>query len=114
MPTGRTTIRQLWRHLNARDFERASALLHPAVDWAGILEGGRLNGPESVVAYWRRMMDYIRPESAIVSFEDLPDGRLAARMHHVLRRPGGAFWADEEVTQVFSFRDDLIVRMDPD
>lgn len=114
MPNGRTTIRQLWHHLNARDFEMASALLHPAVDWASILEGGRLNGPDSVVAYWRRMMDYIRPESAIVSFENRPDGCLAARMHHVLRRPGGAFWTQEEVTQVFGFRDGLIIRMDED
>lgn len=114
MPNGRTTIRQLWRHLNARDFERAGALLHPAVDWASILEGGRLNGPESVVAYWRRMMDYIRPESEIVGFEDRPDGCLAARMRHALRRPGGGLWTEEDVTQVFSFQDGLIVRMDED
>lgn len=114
MPNGRTTIQQLWRHLNAREFEMASALLHPAVDWASILEGGRLSGPESVVAYWRRMMDYIRPESAIVAFEDRPDGRLAARMRHALRRPEGGLWTEEDVTQVFSFRDDLIVRMDED
>lgn len=114
MPNGRTTIRQLWRHLNARDFETAGGLLHPDVDWAGILEGGRLNGPESVVAYWWRMMDYIRPESVIVSFEDRPDGRLAARMRHALSRPGGGLWTEEDVTQVFSFRDGLIVRMDPD
>jgi hypothetical protein len=33
-------------------------------------------------------------------------------LHHVLRRPSGEFWTEEEVTQVFSFRDDLIVRMD--
>ncbi len=112
MPNGRTTIRQLWRHLNARDFEKARALLHPAVDWASILEGGRLNGPDAVVAYWRRMMDYIRPESAILAFEERPDGRLAARMHHVLRRPEGGLWAEEEVTQVFSFLDGLIDRMD--
>lgn len=112
MPNGRTTVRQLWRHLNARDFDLASALLHPDVDWAAILEGGRLGGRESVMAYWRRMLEYVRPDSAIMSLEDRPDGRLAVRMHHVLRRPGGEFWTEEEVTQVFSFRDDLIVRMD--
>ncbi len=114
MPNGRTTVRQLWRHLNARDFDQASALLHADVDWASILEGGRLNGPQSVVAYWRRMLDYIRPESAIVSFEDHPDGRLIAHMRHALRRPEGGLWTEEDVTQVFSFQDGLIVRMDQD
>lgn len=112
MPNGRTTIRQLWRHLNARDFDKAGGLLHPAVDWACILEGGRLHGPEAVLAYWRRMMDYIRPESAIVTFADRPDGRIAVRMRHALRRPGGGLWTEEEVIQVFGFQDGLIVGMD--
>jgi limonene-1,2-epoxide hydrolase len=112
MPNGRTTIRQLWRHLNARDFEKAGGLLHPEVDWACILEGGRLHGPESVLAYWRRMMDYVRPESAIVTFAERPDGRIAVRMRHALRRPEGGLWTEEDVIQVFGFQDGLIVRMD--
>lgn len=113
MASAKQQVLHLWELLNAHEFEAAGALLHRRVDWANILESGRLSGPEAVIAYWRRMMDYIRPESQVVGIETLADGRLAARMHHVLRRPGGALWTQEDLTQVFAFSDGLIVGMDP-
>lgn len=107
-----TLIRRLWALLNARAFEEAGRLLHPEVDWEGILEGQRLHGPAEVIAYWERMMAYVRPESAIIDLQTRPDGGVAVRLSHVLRRPGGAFWGSEDVTQVFRFDDGRIIRMD--
>ena len=112
MPDATTLMHRLWDLLNAHAFEDAAALLDPDVDWASLLEGGRLKGREAVVAYWNRMVEYIRPESVILGIEARPDGRLALRMHHVLRRPSGGLWTQETITHVYSFRDGLIAVMD--
>ena len=105
-------VSRLWEALNNRDGAAAAPLLHPDVEWANIIEGDRCLGREAVVDYWRRTSGQFVIESTPLTFETRPDGRLAVRLQHTVRRPDGRLWTDGIVTRVFSFKDGLISRAD--
>lgn len=102
----------LYEAFNRKDVEAVVAALHPAVDWPNYLDGGRINGREAVRAYWERQFALVSPEATPLSFETLPDGRMVVTIHYVVRSVEGGLWTDETTSNIYSFKDELISRME--
>lgn len=107
-------IADLLTALNAQDFEAGIALLHPDVDWQDVMYGGRRRGRADVRAYWGKVYAQITSGSSIIDYRRMEDGRIAAHMLHSVRDKAGKLWSEEATTHVFTFKDDLIIRMDLD
>lgn len=106
-------LTRLYEAFNRKDIEAVVAALHPDVDWPNLLDGGRLHGREAVRDYWKRQFAIISPEATPIEIGKRPDGGLAVKIHYVVRAvDGGGLWTDEVTTNIFSFRDGLILRMD--
>lgn len=105
-------ITDLWTALNHQDFEAGLRLLHPDVDWQDIIDGGRLNGIAAVRAYWARINALLTSDSSPITYRLIGEDRIAARMLHSVRDKQGKLWTEEALTQAFTFRDGLIIRMD--
>jgi hypothetical protein len=103
-------LRELYVHFNAREADAVLAALSPDVDWPTGWEGGRVHGHAAVRDYWQRQWAAIDPSVEPVGFERRPDGSVAVRVHQVVRDLGGATLADEEVTHVYAFGPDGLVR----
>ena len=70
---------------NERDLDFLLLLMHPDVDWANGMEGGRIRGHQAVREYWTRQWDIIDPIVKPQRFESLPDGRTLVHVHQVVR-----------------------------
>ena len=53
------------------------------------MEGGREHGHDAVRAYWTRQFGLIDSRVEPVGFETLDDGRVAVRVHQVVRSLDG-------------------------
>jgi hypothetical protein len=104
-------LRGAYAAFNARDIERALALMHPDVDWPNGMEGGRVHGHEEVRAYWTRQFGLIDSNVEPVGLETLDDGRVAVEVHQVVRDLDGAELSDTHVRHVYSFREGLVATM---
>lgn len=107
-------IVELRTAINALDFDAALALLHPDVDWQDIVNGGRLHGLAAVRAYWTDIRDLLTTGASPISHRLIDEDRIAVRMLHSLAGKQGKAWGEETLTQVFTFQDGLIIRMDLD
>jgi hypothetical protein len=105
-------LRRAYEAFNARDVDAALALMHPDVDWPNAFEGGRVRGHEQVRAYWARQFEQIAPTVEPVAFTQRDGGRVAVRVHQVVRSPAGDVLSDGEVVHVYALRDGLVERMD--
>jgi hypothetical protein len=105
-------LRAAYEAFNARDIERALVLMQPDVDWPNGMEGGRVQGHDEVRAYWTRQFGLIDGHVEPVTFEALPDGRVAVEVHQVVRDLDGNLLSDSTVEHVYSFRDGLVERME--
>lgn len=97
---------------NARDIERALVLMQPDVDWPNGMEGGRVRGHDQVREYWRRQFTMIDSHVEPEDFDTQDDGRIAVRVHQVVRSPAGEVISDGRVTHVYSFRNGLVSEME--
>jgi hypothetical protein len=88
------------------------AELHPDVDWANGMDGGRVHGRADVRAYWTRQFGLIDPRVEPVEFETDAAGRTVVRVHQVVRNPAGAVIADGPVEHIYTITDGLITCMD--
>ena len=105
-------LRRCYTAFNARDLEGALALMHPDVTWPNGWEGGWLAGVEAVRDYWRRQWAAIDPSVEPLGFTREADGRIAVRVHQIVRDLGGNLLADELVEHVYSVQDGFIRRME--
>jgi ketosteroid isomerase-like protein len=105
-------LRGAYAAFNARDIERALVLMHPDVDWPNGMEGGRVHGHDEVRSYWTRQFGLIDSHVEPERFEQLEDGRVAVRVHQLVRSLDGDVLLDGYVTHTYSFRDGLVERME--
>jgi hypothetical protein len=106
-------LTRLYEAFNRKDVEAVVAALHPDVDWPNLLDGGYIHGREAVRDYWKRQFAIVSPEATPLEFRPLPDGRLAVKIHYVVRAgESGGLWTDEVSSNIYSFQDGLILRMD--
>jgi ketosteroid isomerase-like protein len=105
-------LREAYAAFNARDIERALLLMQLDVDWPNGMEGGRVRGHEEVRSYWQRQFGVIDSHVEPERFEILDDGRVAVRVHQVVRSLDGDVLSDGHVTHVYEFRDGLVSGME--
>jgi hypothetical protein len=110
-PWAENLLRRAYAAFNARNIDRALAVMHPDVDWPNGMEGGRELGHDAVRDYWTRQFGVIDSHVEPESFEEV-DGKIVVEVHQVVRDLDGALLADQQVEHVYTLRDGLIARMD--
>ena len=105
-------IAEAYAAFNRRDIDSVLAVMAPDVDWPNGMEGGRVIGHNQVRAYWTRQWATLNPRVDPVEIEEDQSGKLAVRVHQVVRDLSGNVLSDHFVQHVYSFKDDLIDRMD--
>jgi hypothetical protein len=112
MQSRRELLTAVYAAFNRRDIEGVLAWMRPDVDWPNGMEGGRVHGHDEVRAYWRRQWGILDPHVEPVRMEDDETGNTVVDVHQVVRDLSGNILKDQIVQHVYSFRDDLIERMD--
>jgi hypothetical protein len=102
----------LYAAFNERDVEGVLAAMTPDVDWPNAWEGGRVVGHDAVRAYWTRQWAQLAPTVTPVRTTELPDGRVAVEVAHVVRARDGSLLREVTVRHVYTFRNGLVARMD--
>jgi ketosteroid isomerase-like protein len=110
-PWAEDLLRRAYAAFNARDIDRALAVMHPDVDWPNGMEGGRELGHDAVRDYWTRQFGVIDSHVEPESFEEV-DSKIVVEVHQVVRDLNGALLSDQQVEHVYTLRDGLIARMD--
>jgi hypothetical protein len=62
--------------------------------------------------YWTRQWAQIEPTVVPTGFRTESDGRIAVTVHQVVRDRAGTTLADQTVTHVYRFVDDLVAEME--
>jgi ketosteroid isomerase-like protein len=104
--------RRLYAAINDGDIDAAIALMHPDVDWANGLEGGRARGHDAVRRYWEKIAASLALELTPLRIEADSKGRIVADTHQAIRDLDGKPLAHQRIRHVFTFRDGLIKRLD--
>lgn len=112
MSNNHTVLIGLWQALNARDLDAATALLHPDVEWFDMLHEETLHGREAVRGFWERAFGIIKARSTLLNVETDDEGRILVTVLHSVSSLADRPWTEEKVTHIYSFRDNLISRMD--
>jgi ketosteroid isomerase-like protein len=97
---------------NERDLDFLLLLMHPDVDWANGMEGGRIRGHQALREYWTRQWDIIDPIVKPQRFETLPDGRIVVHVHQVVRDLDGAVILDRAVQHIYRLEGAQIISME--
>jgi len=105
-------LTKAYEAFNARDIDTVLTYMHPDVDWANGMEGGRVHGHEGVRAYWTRQWGLIDPHVEPMGFGMEKDGRIVVDVHQVVRDLAGTILSDTMVKHVYMMREGLVERMD--
>jgi len=105
-------LTQAYKAFNARDIDTVLTFMHPEVDWANGMEGGRVHHHQGVREYWTRQWSLIDPHVEPTEFHMQEDGRIAVDVHQVVRDMAGAVLSDTMVRHLYAVQDGLIARMD--
>lgn len=108
----RELLTAAYREFNSRKIDKVLARLHPDVEWANGMEGGRVHGREEVRAYWTRQWAALDPKVDPLQIERGQDGALVVKVHQVVHDNLGKLLIDATVFHVYQFADGLIARMD--
>jgi hypothetical protein len=112
MSDDRLLIERAYAAFNARDIDAALSAMHPDVDWANGMEGGRVLGHAAVRDYWTRQWQMIDPHVEPVGFSDDDAGRVVVDVHQVVRDLGGKVISDRMVQHVYTMDGGLVRRME--
>lgn len=112
MNSHHTVLIGLWQALNARDLDAATALLHPDVEWFDMLNEEWLHGAQAVRGFWERAFGLIKARSTLLNVETDDEDRIHVTVLHAVSSIADRPWTEEKVTHIYSFRDNLISRMD--
>lgn len=97
---------------NRRDIDEVLAMMLPDVDWPNGMEGGRVHGCDEVCSYWQRQWSMIDPHVEPMRMQEDDDGNMVVDVRQIIRDLSGKVLKDQAVQHVYSFRGDLIERMD--
>ena len=105
-------IRRLYDAFNRRDVDTVLAALAPDVAWPNMLDNITIHGHDAVRAYWLRQFDTTAPNVEPTAIEG--DGDVVVvHVHQVVRDLAGAVLQDKAVVHTYTFRDGLVVAMQP-
>jgi ketosteroid isomerase-like protein len=106
-----TALVALYDAFNRRDIDGVLAGLAPGVEWPRAWEGDFVHGHDQVRDYWTRQWAEIDPTVSPTAFRNEDDGQVAVTVHQVVRDRAGAVLADQTVTHVYSFENNLVTGM---
>jgi hypothetical protein len=104
-------LHSVYDAFNERDLDFMMLLLHPDVDWPNAMEGGRMRGHQAVREYWTRQWDIIDPIVKPERFELLPDSRIVAHVHQLVRDLDGKVIMESMVQHIYRLDGAQIVSM---
>jgi ketosteroid isomerase-like protein len=104
--------RRIYRAFNEGDVEAMIALTCADVDWANPLKGGRERGHASVRRFWTQTSKLFDCRLLPLSIQPDQRGRIVVDAHQTIRDAGGKPLAHQRMLHVFTFRGELIQRVD--
>jgi ketosteroid isomerase-like protein len=104
--------RRAYAAVNEGDIDAVLALTCPDVDWANALEGGRGHGQAAFRRTWARISQQFSFRLKPLSFEIDARGRVVVDAEVAIRDATGKPLATQRMLHVFTFRGDLIQRVD--
>ncbi len=108
----RERISKAYEAFNRRDARAVFDLMTEDVDWPNAILGTRLLGYEAIRAYWDGQWASIDPQVTPVAIDEIDADRVAVRVHQVVRDSAGNVLLDQLVNHIYTFRGELICRMD--
>jgi nuclear transport factor 2 (NTF2) superfamily protein len=105
-------LTDLYVAFNKRDIPTLLTAMASDVLWPNGWEGGTVRGHDEVRAYWTRQWAQIEPTVAPTAFRTESDGRIAVTVQQVVRDKAGMTLANQTVTHVYRFVDDLVAEME--
>ena len=108
-------FRELLQHLyiafNEQDVDRALEVIHPDAVWANGMEGGLLNGHQSIREYWLRQWSYITWHVQPMRFEMTDSENIVVDAHQIIRDLSGNIVSIRDLQHLFQIEDGLIKTM---
>jgi ketosteroid isomerase-like protein len=108
----RAMLTHVYAAFNERRIDDVLSAMRPDVEWPNGMDGGYVHGHDEVRTYWTRQWEMIDPSVVPTGFVEEPDGRIAVKVHQVIRNLSGEVIADREVEHVYRFRDGLVEHME--
>ncbi len=105
-------LRAAYAAFNARDIDKALALMTPDVVWPRAFKGGFVHGREEIRAYWTEQWSEIDGQVEPVAFQMEDAGQVLVDVHQVVRDLAGSVLADEHVGHHFTIKHGLIQAME--
>jgi hypothetical protein len=105
-------ITQAYSAFNARDIDRALALMSENVSWPKASEGGRVVGKEEIRAYWTRQWQEFDPHVEALEVFERDGGLAEVRVQQLVKSLAGDVLFDGEVWHVYTIAEGLIARME--
>jgi hypothetical protein len=105
-------LRAAYAAFNARDIDKALALMTPDVSWPRAFKGGFVRGPEEIRVYWTEQWSEIDGQVEPVAFYPDDAGQILVKVHQVVRDLAGVVLADEHVGHRFTIEQGLIKAME--
>jgi hypothetical protein len=104
-------LRQLYLDFNARRIDAVLAHMHTDVSWPNGWEGGYISGHKEVRAYWLWQWQEIDPVVEPISFNSKSDGRIAIKVHQVIKDLDGQILSDTLLFHVYTFENGKVRAM---
>jgi ketosteroid isomerase-like protein len=105
-------LRAAYAAFNARDIDKALALMTPDVTWPRAFKGGFVRGPEEIRAYWTEQWSEIDGHVEPIAFYLEEGRRILVDVHQVVRDLAGVVLADERVGHRFTIEHGSIQSME--
>jgi ketosteroid isomerase-like protein len=105
-------LRAAYAAFNARDIDKALALMTTDVSWPRAFKGGFVRGPEEIRAYWTEQWSEIDGQVEPIAFYPEDAGKILVEVHQVVRDLTGVVLADEHVGHRFTIEQGLIKAME--
>jgi len=107
----RELLQHLYTAFNEQDADRALEVIHPDAVWANGMEGGLLNGHQSIREYWARQWSYITWRVEPMRFEIPDSNTVAVDVHQIILNPSGTIVSIRDLQHIFQIEDGLIKTM---
>jgi hypothetical protein len=106
------TLTAMYRAFNDRDIDGVLVHVHPDVDWANGMTGGRVHGRSEVGEYWAGQWKQIDPRVEPLSMETDAGGKVRVRVHQLVKALDGTILQNRKLEHVFTFDGAFVKRMD--
>jgi len=107
----RELLQHLYAAFNDQDVDRAFEVIHPDAVWANGMEGGLLNGHQSIREYWGRQWSYITWQVRPMRFKMTDPENIVVDVHQILRDLSGNIVSIRDLQHIFQIEDGLIKTM---